>query len=258
MLIVVSPAKSLDYETPLPTSRRSKAVFLEDAAELASELKTLSPDDLSGLMSISEALGQLNFERYQEWSIPFKPGNARPALFAFKGDVYLGLDAYAFSDEDVAFAQEHLRILSGLYGVLRPLDLIRAYRLEMGTTFSNARGKNLYEFWGEKISERLNKQLKKLRSKTLINLASNEYFKSVRLEALKADIVTPVFQDWKNGKYKIISFFAKKARGRMAAFILQNQLKHPEALKSFDWDGYAFVPGLGTGGELVFQRRLDN
>jgi cytoplasmic iron level regulating protein YaaA (DUF328/UPF0246 family) len=257
MLAVVSPAKSLDYDTPLPTRKRSKAVFLNEAAELVDGLKTQSPDDLSSLMSISESLGELNFERYQEWALPFRASNARQAVLAFKGDVYVGMDAYQFSETDFDFAQEHLRILSGLYGVLRPLDLIRAYRLEMGTKFPNERGANLYQFWGDKISGVLNKQLRRLRTKTLINLASNEYFKSVDLQALEASVVTPVFKDWKNGKYKIISFFAKKARGRMSAFLIQNQLSDPEQLKEFDWDGYQYAPALGTESEWVFTRKLD-
>jgi len=257
MLIVVSPAKSLDYESPLPTEKRSKAVFLEEASELVGDLKELSPEDLSRLMGISEQLGELNFERFQEWSLPFRKSNARQALFAFKGDVYLGLDAYKFSEDDIGFAQDHLRILSGLYGVLRPLDLMQPYRLEMGTKFANEHGANLYKFWGDKISGRLNKQLGRLRTRTLVNLASNEYFKSVDLKALKANVVTPVFKDWKNGKYKIISFFAKKARGRMSAYVIQNRLSTPEELKGFDWDGYQYVPGEGAENELVFTRRLN-
>lgn len=257
MLIVVSPAKSLDYESPLPTEQRSKAVFLEEASELVGDLKELSPEDLSRLMGISEQLGELNFERFQEWKLPFRKSNARQALFAFKGDVYLGLDAYKFSEDDIGFAQDHLRILSGLYGVLRPLDLMQPYRLEMGTKFANEHGANLYKFWGDKISGRLNKQLGRLGTRTLINLASNEYFKSVDLKALKANVVTPVFKDWKNGKYKIISFFAKKARGRMSAYVIQNRLSTPEELKGFDWDGYQYVPGEGAENELVFNRRLN-
>lgn len=257
MLIVVSPAKSLDYESPLPTEKRSKAVFLEEASELVGDLKELSPEDLSRLMGISEQLGELNFERFQEWSLPFRKSNARQALFAFKGDVYLGLDAYKFSEDDIGFAQDHLRILSGLYGVLRPLDLMQPYRLEMGTKFANEHGANLYKFWGDKISGRLNKQLGRLRTQTLVNLASNEYFKSVDLKALKANVVTPVFKDWKNGKYKIISFFAKKARGRMSAYVIQNRLSTPEELKGFDWDGYQYAPGEGAENELVFTRRLN-
>ena len=255
MLAVVSPAKSLDYETPLPIRKRTKAAFLPEAAELVSQLRGLSPDGISGLMGISEKLGLLNFERYQEWALPFGVKNARQALLAFKGDVYQGIDAYNFSDEDFEYAQQHLRILSGLYGVLRPLDMMRPYRLEMGTKLANERGSDLYEFWGTKISQSLNKQLARLGSRTLVNLASQEYFRSVDTATLKADIITPVFKDWKNGKYKIISFFAKRARGRMSAFMIQERLSNPEQLKGFDWDGYAYDASLGRDGELVFTRR---
>jgi len=256
MLLVVSPAKSLDYQAPLPTSKFSKAAFLTEASELVSTLKDMSPEELSSLMGISESLGQLNFERFQEWSLPFGAKNSRAAVFAFDGDVYKGLDAYNFSESDIAFAQDHLRILSGLYGVLRPLDRIRPYRLEMGTSLANEQGPNLYKYWGDQISLALNKQLRKLRSRTLINLASHEYFKSVDLASLNAEVVTPVFKDWKNGKYKIISFFAKRARGRMSAFILQSQLDTPEQLKDFDWDGYQHAPDQGADGEVVFTRQL--
>jgi len=256
MLLVVSPAKSLDYETPLPTKKRSTAMFLKPAASLVAGLKKMSPDDLSELMGISEKLGLLNFGRYQEWSLPFRVANARPAVLAFKGDVYQGLDAYNFSEEDFEFAQDHLRILSGLYGLLRPLDLMRAYRLEMGTKLANKKGTTLYEFWGTAIAEELHKQLGRLESDTLVNLASNEYFKSVDVDALDANIVTPVFKDWKAGKYKIISFFAKKARGRMAAYIIENRLTKPEGIKAFDWDGYQYDEGLGDETQWVFTRRL--
>lgn len=256
MLAVVSPAKSLDFETALPISKHTKAAFLPEAGTLVSGLKKMSPDDLCGLMGISEKLGLLNFERYQEWSQPFRPSNARQALLAFKGDVYQGLGAYEWADDDFSFAQEHLRILSGLYGVLRPLDLMQAYRLEMGTKLATKEAANLYEFWGDKISRSLNKQLKRLGSDILVNLASNEYFKSADRSCLQADIVTPVFKDWKNGKYKIITFFAKKMRGRMSAFIIQNRLDDPEQLKDFDLDGYQHNPAMDDGGELVFTRRL--
>ena len=255
MLLVVSPAKSLDYETPLPIRKHSKAAMLPEAAELIEGLQTLSPDDLGSLMGISEKLSLLNFERFQEWQLPFTTSNARQALLAFKGDVYVGLDAYDFSPEDFEFAQEHLRILSGLYGVLRPLDLMQAYRLEMGTKFANQEGKDLYSFWGQRISGVLNKQLKRLKSQSLINLASNEYFKSVDTESLNAEVFTPVFKDWKNGKYKIISFFAKKARGRMSAYIIKNRLSEPEELKAFDWDGYQYDEKLSGGREFVFTRQ---
>ncbi len=257
MLLVISPAKKLDYKTPLPTKKHSKAQMLGDAQLLIAGLQKLSPPDIASMMSLSEALSTLNFQRYQEWSLPFKTSNARQAILAFKGDVYLGLDAYDYSTEDFAFAQDHLRILSGLYGILRPLDLMQAYRLEMGTSFSNERGRNLYEFWGSKISESLNKQLKKLGSSTLLNLASNEYFKSVETKSLNAQIVTPVFKDWKNDKYKVISFFAKKARGRMASYVIKNSLTAPEQILDFDWDGYSYSESMSLGAELVFTRRVE-
>ncbi|WP_075187139.1 peroxide stress protein YaaA [Teredinibacter haidensis] len=254
MLIVISPAKNLDYESPLATRKHTKAALLDDASELMGGLKELSPQDVSALMGISDKLGLLNYDRFQQWNEPFTTSNARQALLAFKGDVYVGLDAYGFNDDEFAFAQQHLRILSGLYGVLRPLDLMQAYRLEMGTGFVNARGKDLYQFWGTKITRELNKQLKKIGSQTLINLASNEYFKSVNKVELNADIVTPVFKDWKNGKYKIISFYAKKARGRMSAYIIKHGIADPEQLKRFDWDGYSFNSAMSDGSELVFTR----
>jgi len=255
MLIVISPAKNLDYDSPIPTRKHSKAAFLDDAAALVADLQQLSPQDLSKLMGISDKLSVLNYDRYQQWQLPFKASTARQAILAFKGDVYQGLEAYQFSDADFAFAQQHLRILSGLYGVLRPLDWMQAYRLEMGTAFANPRGKNLYEFWGEKVTQALNKQLQKLRSKTLINLASNEYFKSVTKPLLQADIITPSFKDWKNGQYKMISFFAKKARGRMSAYIIKNGLTDPEGLKHFDWDGYHYNEAMSNGREWVFIRK---
>ncbi|SMF24685.1 hypothetical protein SAMN02745866_01616 [Alteromonadaceae bacterium Bs31] len=255
MLIVISPAKNLDYQTPLPTRKHSKAALLDDASELISQLKALSPHQLSSLMGISDKLGLLNYDRNQQWQLPFSASNARQALLAFKGDVYVGLDAYSFSDEQFEFAQQHLRILSGLYGVLKPLDWMQPYRLEMGTRFDNHRGKDLYSFWGNKITDLLNKQLKKLGSDTLINLASNEYFKSVNTALLKADIVTPVFKDWKNGQYKIISFFAKKARGRMSAYIISNGIGDPQQIKHFDWDGYAYNEAMSSSQEWVFIRK---
>jgi len=255
MLVVLSPAKNLDYETPLPTRKHTKAALLDDAAELVDGLKQLSPQALSALMGISDKLGVLNYDRYQQWCLPFTPSNSRPAILAFKGDVYVGLDAYSFTEDDFGFAQQHLRILSGLYGVLKPLDLMQAYRLEMGTRYSNNRGKDLYAFWGEIITETLNKQLKKLGSDTLINLASNEYFKSVIKPKLAAKIVTPVFKDWKNGQFKVVSFFAKKARGRMSAYIIKNGITDPQRLKEFDEDGYTYNGAFSDQSELVFTRK---
>ncbi|WP_018276334.1 peroxide stress protein YaaA [Teredinibacter turnerae] len=255
MLIVISPAKNLDYESPVPTAKSTKAALLDDASELMAGLKTLAPQDVSQLMGISDKLGLLNYDRFQEWQLPLTKKNARQALLAFKGDVYVGLDAYNFSTEDFEFAQQHLRILSGLYGVLKPLDLVAPYRLEMGTRFANDRGKDLYAFWGDKVTAELNKPLKKLASNTLINLASNEYFKSVKPAHLQAQIITPVFKDWKNGTYKIISFFAKKARGRMSAYIIKNQITDPESIKNFDWDGYQYNSAMSDADQWVFTRK---
>ena len=254
MLIVVSPAKNLDYESPLPTAKNTKPVMLNDSELLMNDLKKLAPQDVSALMSISDKLGTLNYDRFQDWQQPFTKSNARQAVLAFKGDVYVGLDAYNFNDEDFTFAQDHLRILSGLYGVLKPLDLMQAYRLEMGTKFQNVKGKNLYEFWGDKITENLNKQLKKVDSNILINLASNEYFKAVKINKVNADIITPVFKDEKNGKYKIISFYAKKARGRMSAYIIKKKITKIEQIKKYDWDGYTYNKSMSSDKEWVFSR----
>lgn len=254
MLIVVSPAKNLDYESPTPTGRHTKAALLDHSQALIDELKQLAPQDVSKLMKLSDKLGTLNFDRFQSWSLPFKASNARQAVFAFNGDVYAGLDAYNFDDEELSFAQDHLRILSGLYGVLKPLDLMQPYRLEMGTKFSVGENKDLYQFWGAEITKLLNKQLKKLDSDTLINLASNEYFKSVKKAELNAEIVTPVFKDKKNGTYKIISFFAKKARGRMSAYIIKNKITAAAQIKSFDWDGYCYNEAMSNDTEWVFVR----
>ncbi|MFL0801181.1 MAG: peroxide stress protein YaaA [Agarilytica sp.] len=255
MLVVLSPAKNLDYETALPTGKHTKAAFLDDAEELAEQMKGMSPQDISSLMGISDKLGVLNYDRYQAWSLPFEKDSARQAIFAFKGDVYIGLNAYDFDSEDIAFAQEHLRILSGLYGILKPLDWMQPYRLEMGTKLANTRGKNLYEFWGTKISSTLNKQLKKTGDATLINLASQEYFKAVDHNTLNAAVITPVFKDWKNGKYKIISFFAKKARGLMSAYIIKNKISDVEQIKGFDWEGYGFDSSSSSDSEWVFTRK---
>lgn len=254
MLLVISPAKNLDYDTPTPTKKHTKAAFLDKSESLIDELKQLAPQDVSGLMGISDKLGVLNYDRFQAWAQPFNSKNARQAVFAFNGDVYAGLDAYNFNDDDLSFAQQHLRILSGLYGLLKPLDLMQAYRLEMGTKFANRGGKDLYEFWGNDICDALNKQLKKSKSKTLLNLASNEYFKAVKAKNIDAEIVTPVFKDKKNGQYKIISFFAKKARGRMSAYIIKNKLTDAAQITGFDWDGYRFNEALSNEKDWVFTR----
>lgn len=253
MLLVVSPAKKLDYETPLPTKHYTQPLFLDDAMELIDQLKPLEPHQVSNLMGISEKLGQLNAERYQQWQIPFTPDNARQALLAFKGDVYEGMNAYEFGKGDFEFAQDHLRILSGLYGALRPLDLMQPYRLEMGTKFENRRGKDLYTFWGDRITEHLNEVLEE-DDGVLMNLASNEYFKSVNKRRLNARVITPQFRDWRNGRFKMISFYAKKARGMMAGYIIRHRITDPEQAKKFDVEGYAYNADLSEGDNWVFTR----
>jgi hypothetical protein len=254
MLIVISPAKTLDFETPAKTKIKTIPDFLDDSAQLVAALREMSPADISGLMGVSDKIGNLNFDRFLNWHTPFDTTNAKQALLAFKGDVYTGLDAESFSASDFKFAQKHLRILSGLYGLLRPLDLIQPYRLEMGTRFANERGKNLYEFWGSSITEALNTQLSKTKSDVLLNLASNEYFKVLQPKAINADIITPVFKDLKSGKYKIVSFYAKKARGLMSAYVIKQQIDDVEAIKQFDSEGYAYNAAMSTAREWVFTR----
>ena len=254
MLLVISPAKTLDYDTPPATVVHSMPNFLADSAELVAQLRERSPAQISELMGVSDKIGTLNFGRYQDWQQPFTPENAKQSVLAFKGDVYTGLEAESMSEKDLQWAQNHLRILSGLYGVLRPLDLMQPYRLEMGTKFENNRGKNLYEFWGEKITDNLNQELENQTTKTLVNLASNEYFKSVKTKQLDAEIITPVFKDWKNDKYKIISFFAKKARGLMCQYIIKNRIENPEKIKNFDLGGYQYNEAMSSAREWVFTR----
>ena len=260
MLIVVSPAKSLDFETVVKTKKFSEPAFLSEAAELVNGLKKLHPEELQELMGISEALAAENFSRYSNWSIPFNLNNARQAIFAFKGDVYLGLKAETFGTAELNFAQKHLRILSGLYGVLRPLDLMQPYRLEMGSSFATRGKKNLYEFWDCKLTEALNQEFEREKQprKVLINLASNEYFSSLDSKALNAVIIAPVFKDWVNGKYRVVSFFAKRARGEMAAYIIKNRINSPTKLKDFDIGGYKFNEEESTKNGPVFKRKQKN
>lgn len=254
MLTLLSPAKTLDFETPASTSSYSMPRFLEQSADLIDVLKQMSPDDIAALMKLSPALANLNADRFQQWRLPFAPDNAKAALLAFKGDVYTGLQAERFSEEDLQFAQQHLRILSGLYGVLRPLDLIQPYRLEMGTKLNNNQGDNLYQFWGLSITEALNDELTEQGAEQVVNLASNEYFKAVRPSALKANLITPVFKDEKNGQYKIISFYAKKARGMMASYIVQERLQQADGLKDFTTAGYRFSAEDSDARQWVFKR----
>ncbi|MGD8484752.1 MAG: peroxide stress protein YaaA [Thioalkalispiraceae bacterium] len=255
MLIVVSPAKTLDYETPAKTKVFTMPDYLDHSQELINRLRKLSSLDIAELMKVSKKIADLNFDRYEAWNRKFTEKNAKQAALAFKGDVYSGLDAESFSAADFKFAQKHFRILSGLYGLLRPLDLMQPYRLEMGTRLETDRGKNLYEFWGSIITDGLNKQLKKIKSDTLINLASNEYFKSVKPKQLDARIITPEFKEYKNGDYKMIGIYAKKARGMLSRYIIQNQLTDPEDIKAFNEEGYKFNKKLSRGDKWVFTRR---
>ena len=254
MLTVLSPAKTLDYETPPRTRKATQPHFIERAAQLVDDARDLSPDALQKLMGISENIALLNHERFMNWQPDFNLDNAKQAVLAFKGDVYTGLDANTLDGKALTFAQKHLRILSGLYGLLRPLDLMQPYRLEMGLKFENRGGRNLYEFWGEEITQLLDTAIGKSGSMVLVNLASNEYFKAVKPRQLDAEVITPVFKDLKNGNYKIISFFAKKARGVMARYIVEQQLNEPEGLKAFCGAGYYYSPEQSTAENWVFLR----
>jgi len=258
MLIVVSPAKTLDYTTPPKTKKFTLPDYLDDSAELIHRMREFSSLDISELMKVSTKIADLNFDRFEAWNKKFTEKNAKQAVLAFKGDVYTGLDAESFTAKDFSFAQKHFRMLSGLYGLLRPLDLMQAYRLEMGTKLSTDRGKNLYEFWGDEVTEGLNSQLKKINSKYLINLASNEYFKVVRPKVLKGEIITPAFKELKNGDYKMIGVYAKKARGLLSRYIIQNQLSDIEDIKSFDVEGYKFNKKVSKGNDWVFTRKIPN
>ena len=252
MKIVVSPAKSLNFESPLPIQNYTESLFLKDAETIQKTLKKKKPKQLMELMDISEKLADLNWERNQNWSLPFSPENARPAVFAFDGDVYTGLDAYTIPTDKFPLLEDKLRILSGLYGVLKPLDLMQPYRLEMGTSLPIGTKKNLYEFWKKKVTASLNSELQK--DELFINLASNEYFSAVDTKTLKVPVITPEFRDYKDGKLKMISFFAKKARGLMVRYIIDTNAETIEDLKQFNYDGYAFDANLSKGTTLVFTR----
>lgn len=254
MLALISPAKTLDYTTALPTDTHTQPRLLEQSQQLIDVCRKHSATEIASLMTVSEKIANLNVERFRDWNAEFDFSNARQALFAFKGDVYTGLDAYHLKDQDIDFAQQHLRMLSGLYGLLRPLDLMMPYRLEMGTKLKNSRGNNLYEFWGSIITDQINQDLAEIDAKVLVNLASDEYYKSVNEKKIRAEIIKPVFLDQKNGKYKVISFYAKKARGLMARYLIENKLSQLEQLKAFDSEGYYFDAESSSDKELVFKR----
>lgn len=255
MLITISPAKTLDFESPLATTQFTQPELLKYSQQLIAECRKLSSSDIASLMKISDKLAGLNAARFGEWQPNFTPDNARQAILAFKGDVYTGMQAaQLFTDDDFQFAQQHLRILSGLYGVLRPLDLMQPYRLEMGIKLKNKKGSDLYQFWGNTITETLNKALEAQGDNILVNLASDEYFKSVNPKKLNAEIIKPVFLDEKNGQYKVISFYAKKARGLMSRFIIQEKLSDKTQLKEFNLEGYHFNVAESEGNTLIFKR----
>lgn len=258
MLILLSPAKTLDYQTPVWSNESTEPLFLGESEQIAARLKKKSVGQLAKLMSLSKDLAALNVERYQNWQVPFKPEETRPAIFAFKGDVYLGFDVHnQLENEDLLYAQDHLRILSGLYGVLRPLDKMMPYRLEMGTPLKVGRPNNLYQFWGPKIALSINEDLDPLKSRIVVNLASQEYWKAVDQKVLKAEVITPEFKDWKNGQFKMISFFAKKARGMMARYLVVNRIETLDDLLKFNEDGYQFNPELSNPLKPVFTRGKD-
>ncbi|PYB81902.1 peroxide stress protein YaaA [Pseudomonas sp. LB-090624] len=254
MLTVISPAKTLDYDTPPVTERFTLPQYLDDSQLLIQQLRELSPAQISELMHLSDKLAGLNAARFGSWTPDFTPANAKQALLAFKGDVYTGLDAESLGEDDFSYAQDHLRMLSGLYGLLRPLDLMQPYRLEMGTKLANARGKDLYAFWGTRISEWLNHALAEQGDDVLLNLASNEYFSAVKRSALNARVINVDFKDLKNGQYKIISFYAKKARGMMSRFVIQQRISDPQQLKQFDAQGYYYSAEQSKADHLVFLR----
>lgn len=256
MLIVLSPAKSLDLETPPTTTLHSTPDFLDHSAQLIARMRQFSPAEVGSLMGISDALSALNVARYASWTPQLD--DARQAIMAFNGDVYAGFEARSLQPAQLDYAQSRVRILSGLYGLLRPLDLIHPHRLEMGTRLSTTRGKDLYAFWGDTITNGLNRAAREQGAKVLVNLASEEYFKSVKPRQLDVPVIAPVFEDWKNGKYKIISFYAKRARGMLARYAAVNNIRDPEQLKQFDVDGYGFVPEASNDTSWVFRRKIGN
>ena len=254
MLAILSPAKTLDYQTPLTVKKSTQPDFIAESSELVSTLRKFAPAQIGSLMKISDSLAELNHRRYAEWQADANEDNARAAIFAFKGDVYQGLDAQSFGARDLNFAQKHLRVLSGLHGLLRPLDLIQPYRLEMGTRLTTRRGSNLYQFWGDKVTNNINKALAQQTSKVLVNLASNEYYKVVQPARIMGQILNINFKELRDGKYRFVSFSAKKARGLMARYMIDNRITQPNQLRQFDVENYAFNDALSSEDEWIFTR----
>ncbi|MEC9273195.1 MAG: peroxide stress protein YaaA [Candidatus Neomarinimicrobiota bacterium] len=254
MIAVISPAKKLNFNADSPIKAFTQCDFLDESKKLVDKAKDYTFDDIMKLMSVSENIANLTVQRFQDWNLPFDEQNAKQAALAFNGDTYTGLDAETFSQDDFNYSQDHLRILSGLYGLLRPLDLIQPYRLEMGTTMNNSKGKNLYEFWGTKISEQLNRDVNNHKSKYIVNCASDEYFKVIDLPTLNVPVIKPIFKDVKNGVPKVISFFAKRARGMMSKFIIKNRVQSIDDLHGFNDNGYKFQPAQSENHELLYIR----
>ncbi|WP_114636956.1 peroxide stress protein YaaA [Polynucleobacter necessarius] len=254
MLIVLSPAKSLDYKTPVKVKAPTLPEFVSESAKLIADLKKLAPQDVAKLMGLSDQLAALNVGQYRDWSKKFTDENSKPAIYAFDGGVYDGFDVKTLNSKSLEFAQNHIRILSGLYGALRPLDLMQAYRLEMGTAFQNARGKDLYAFWGSRVTKSIKEVLEQQKKPVLLNLTSEEYFKVLQPEELDCPVISPVFQDAKDGKYKIISFYAKRARGLMARFVVENRITDPADLKGFNLDGYKYCAAESKENKPVLRR----
>ena len=255
MLAILSPAKTLDFDSPLVTDQHTVPEFTKDSTALIKTLRELEPAEIGSLMKISDKLASLNHDRYAQWSAKFDNAqNSRASILAFKGDVYLGLDAQSMNKRDFSWAQKRVRVLSGLHGLLRPLDRIHPYRLEMGTKLANSRGDDLYQFWGGKVTDALNAALAEQRSKVLINLASNEYYKVVQPENIKGRIITINFKEWRRDAYRFVSFSAKKARGLMARYMIDHRIEKADGLKDFDVEGYAFDPDLSTDDEWTFTR----
>jgi len=254
MLLIISPSKTLDYESPIPYEGKSELDFVKESAQLVRVLKKFKAEELADLMDVSAKIAYLNHDRFAQWKSPINPEEARQAIFAFKGEVYNGFDAYTLQNKDIEYAQSHMRMLSGLYGLLKPMDMMLPYRLEMGTKLSTAKFKNLYEFWGDKITKKLQRDIEESGTNVLVNLASKEYFKSINKKKIKATIITPIFKEAKGDSYKVIAIFAKKARGLMSRYMIQNQIQNPEDLKHFDHAGYFYNDALSTQTELTFTR----
>ena len=257
MLFVLSPAKSLDFDTPAGTDKFTQPEYLDKSQKLVNKLKGYNPAKLASLMKVSDKLASLNVARFGSWQLPFNTDNAKQAMLSFTGDVYQGLDAKTLQQDGLDYAQQHVRILSGLYGILKPLDLMQPYRLEMGTKLATRAGKNLYEFWGTQLQEAIATELTEHEEPVLINLASKEYFTAIKLESLPNRVITPTFKDWKNGQYKHINFYAKKARGLMARYAIDTNAQTAEDLKGFNYEDYHFAPDLSSENDWVFTRKRE-